>query len=494
MSACLTKLTLREAVHHLEAGECGSLELVDALLASIAERDPLIRGYLHLDPEQAREEARAADQARAAGRRGRLLGVPIAVKDVLNVRGQPCTCGSRILRGYRAPYDATVIARLRAEGAIFLGRTNMDEFAMGSTTENSAVGPTRNPWNLERVPGGSSGGSAAVVAADEALAALGSDTGGSVRQPAAFCGCTGLKPTYGLLSRYGLVAYASSLDQVGTLTKDVADAALLLTIMAGRDPRDSTSLDVPPTDYTEALIPDLRGIRLGLPKEYFEEAIEAGVKRAIESALEVFCALGAEVREVTLPHTPLAIPTYYLISCAEASTNLARYDGVRYGYRTPDAADVDTLHERTRAEGFGREVKRRIILGTYALSRGYYEAYYGRAQRVRTLIRRDFEAAFHSCDALVAPTTPTAAYRLGERLDDPLQMYLGDIFTVTANLAGIGGLTIPCGFTPEGLPVGLQILAPALGERVLIRVGHAYQSVTEWHRRRPPLAAGGGRP
>ncbi len=487
----VTHWTLAETCRHLEAGDCCSVELVEALLAVIAERDPLIHSYIYLNAEEALDAAREADASRAAGKGGRLLGVPIAVKDVLNVRGQPCRCGSRILKGYTAPYDATVIARLRAEGAIFLGRTNMDEFAMGSTTENSAEGPTRNPWNLERVPGGSSGGSAAAVAAGEALAALGSDTGGSVRQPAAFCGCTGLKPTYGLLSRYGLVAYASSLDQVGTLTKDVEDAALLLSVMAGRDPHDSTSLDTPSVHYSAVEGFDLRGLRLGLPKEYFEGGMEWEVERTIQAAIAVCRELGAEIREVSLPHTALAIPTYYLIACAEASTNLARYDGVRYGYRTPDAADVETLHSRTRAEGFGREVKRRIILGTYALSRGYYEEYYGRAQRVRTLIRRDFEEAFRNCDALLTPTTPTAAYPLGERVEDPLRMYLGDVYTVPANLAGLCGLTVPCGFTKELLPVGLQMLGPALGESVLFRVGGAFQKATAWHRQRPPFPVAG---
>jgi aspartyl-tRNA(Asn)/glutamyl-tRNA(Gln) amidotransferase subunit A len=361
----------------------------------------------------------------------------------------------------------------------------MDEFGMGSSNENSAYGPTRNPWDTARVPGGSSGGSAAVVAADLALCALGSDTGGSVRQPASFCGCTGLKPSYGRVSRYGLTAYASSLDQVGPLAKDVADAALLLGLMAGADPRDSSSVDAPVGDYAAACAAGVKGMRLGLPKEYFVNGLEPAVERAIQEAISQFRALGAEVREVSLPHTAVAIPTYYIIATAEASANLARFDGVRYGNRAAGAEDVLDMYGQTRAQGFGPEVKRRIILGTYVLSSGYHDAYYVKAQQVRTLIRRDFEEAFKSCDALLAPVAPTAAYRLGEKTADPLQMYLGDIFTVPASLAGICGLSIPCGFTPDGLPVGLQVLGPAFGESALFRAGGAFQAATDWHQRRP---------
>ncbi len=487
----LNTLTVREAADRLERGVCSSEELVRDVLAAAEAGNGRIGGYLEMDAEAALAEARQADALRARGGQGRLLGVPLAVKDVLNVQGQRCRCGSKMLEGYRSPYDATAIARLRGEGAIFLGRTNMDEFAMGSTTENSAFGPTRNPWNPACVPGGSSGGSAAVVAADLALAALGSDTGGSVRQPASFCGCTGLKPSYGRISRYGLVAYASSLDQIGPLTKDVEDAALLLSVMAGRDPRDSSSLEAPVDDYAAACRMGLKGMKLGLPKEYFVGGLEPAVEAAIRAALDTCRSLGAEFVEVSLPHTRFAIPTYYIVATAEASANLARFDGVRYGFRAEATGDVMDLYGKSREQGFGPEVKRRIILGTYVLSSGYYEAYYVRAQQVRTLIRRDFEAAFETCDALLTPVAPTAAYRLGEKSDDPLQMYLGDIFTVPANLAGICGLSVPCGFTPAGLPVGLQALGPAFGESRLMRIGGAFQRATDWHRRRP--AVGGGR-
>jgi aspartyl-tRNA(Asn)/glutamyl-tRNA(Gln) amidotransferase subunit A len=481
----LNTLTVRQAVAQLEQGACRSEDLVRDVLAACAARDGRIHGYLHLDADRALADARQADADRAKGRRGRLLGIPLAVKDILNVRGQSCGCGSKILETYVSPYDATAIARLRAEGALFLGRTNMDEFGMGSSNENSAYGPTRNPWNPECVPGGSSGGSAAVVAADLALGALGSDTGGSVRQPASFCGCTGMKPSYGRVSRYGLTAYASSLDQVGPLAKDVEDAALLLGIMAGADPHDSSSVDIPVDDYAAACRAGIKGMRLGLPREYFVGGLEPGVEKAIQAAIDQCRALGAEVREVSLPHTAVAIPTYYIIATAEASANLARFDGVRYGNRAAGAEDVLDLYAKTRAQGFGPEVKRRIILGTYVLSSGYHDAYYVKAQQVRTLIRRDFEEAFKSCDVLLAPVAPTAAYRLGEKTADPLQMYLGDIFTVPASLAGICGLSVPCGFTPAGLPVGLQILGPAFGEAAVFRAGGAYQAATDWRRAAP---------
>jgi aspartyl-tRNA(Asn)/glutamyl-tRNA(Gln) amidotransferase subunit A len=486
----LNTLTIRQALDNLERGACSSEDLVRDVLAARDACDGRINGYTQFDPEAALADARRSDERRRQGLGGRLLGVPLAVKDILNVAGQPCRCGSRILEGYVAPYDATAIARLRAEGAIFLGRTNMDEFGMGSSTENSAFGPACNPWDTGCVPGGSSGGSAAVVAADMALAALGSDTGGSIRQPAAFCGCTGLKPSYGRVSRYGLVAYASSLDQIGPLTKDVEDAALLLELLAGRDPRDSSSVDMPAEDYGAACGAGLKGMKLGLPKEYFVGGLDPAVDSALRKAIEQCRELGAEIVDVSLPHTSYAIPTYYIVATAEASANLARFDGVRYGRRADGVEDVLDLYGRTREEGFGAEVKRRIILGTYVLSSGYSDAYYGRAQKMRTLIRADFEKAFTSCDALLAPVAPTAAYRLGEKKADPLQMYLGDIFTVPVNLAGICALSVPCGFTPAGLPVGLQILGPAFGEARVLRVGGAYQRSTDWHRRRPTLARG----
>ncbi|MFC1453497.1 Asp-tRNA(Asn)/Glu-tRNA(Gln) amidotransferase subunit GatA [Verrucomicrobiota bacterium] len=471
----LDRLTLTEARELLARGEISSRELVLGLADLIRERDPAVDAYLSVDEEYAVRQAEAADRARAAGDEGKLLGVPIAVKDVLNVRGQPCTCASRILQGYVSPYDATVVARLREQGAVFLGRTNMDEFAMGSTCENSAFKPTRNPWNRDHVPGGSSGGSAAAVAAGEALAALGTDTGGSVRCPASFCGCVGMKPSYGRVSRYGLVAFASSLDQVGTLSKDVNDAALLLGIMAGRDERDSTSVDAPVPDYGAFFGDSLRGVRIGLPREYFTAGMDPEVEAVVRAAVERCTGLGAEATEVSLPHTEYAIASYYIIATAEASANLARFDGVRYGYRAPDGADPIEMYGRTRAGGFGAEVKRRIILGTYVLSSGYYDAFYLSAQKVRTLIRRDFEDAFSRCDVLLAPCGPTAAYRIGEKSEDPLAMYLGDILTVTANLAGIPGLAVPAGLTSANLPVGLQILGPAFKEENVLKVGHAFE-------------------
>ncbi len=472
----LNNMTVREALAMMQSRQCTSEELVCDLLDVIKERDKEICAYLGVDGEYALAQARAADLSRSKGGEGRLLGVPIAIKDVLNVKDQPCTCASKILQGYVSPYDATAVARLRAEGAVFLGRTNMDEFAMGSTTENSAYKVTHNPWNHDHVPGGSSGGSAAAVAAGEAIAALGSDTGGSIRQPAAFCGCVGLKPSYGRVSRWGLTAYASSLDQIGPLTKDVADAALLLQIMAGRDELDSSSVDEPVPDYDAYLKKDLKGFRIGLPREYSTKGMDADVEKAVRNAVEQCRGLGAEIVDISLPHTEYAISTYYIIATAEASANLARFDGVRYGLRADGAEDPIDMYGKSRAQGFGPEVKRRIILGTYVLSSGFYDAYYLSAQKVRTLIRGDFEKAFKTCDALITPVSPTPAYRLGEKTGDPLQMYLGDIFTVTANLAGICGLSIPCGLTKTNLPIGLQILGPAFKEENIIRAGYAFES------------------
>ncbi len=480
-------MTAHELVDRMNRRECSSEEVVRSVLDAIQSKDGPIHGYLSVDPEDALAQARAADTARRNGVSGRLMGVPVAVKDVLNVRGQSCTCASRILKGYTAPYDATAIARLRAEGAIFLGRTNMDEFAMGSTTENSAYGVTRNPWDLGRVPGGSSGGSAAVVAADEAIVAIGTDTGGSIRQPASFCGCVGLKPTYGRVSRYGLTAYASSLDQIGPMAKDVRDAALLFEIMSGHDPMDSSSLPEAVPAAGDLLVPDLKGIRLGLPAEYFVSGMDADVERCVRHAVQQCKDLGAEIVEVSLPHTRAAIATYYIIATAEASANLARFDGVRYGTRATGANEPIELYKRTRAEGFGPEVKRRIILGTYVLSSGYYDAYYVTAQKVRSLIREDFGKAFSQCDAILAPVSPTAAYQIGEKSEDPLQMYLGDIFTVPVNLAGICGLSVPCGFTGAGLPVGLQVIGPALGEMIVLKAGAAFEKVSCAAGRRPGL-------
>lgn len=482
----LNRLTVCELKAMLDVGRCSSVEAVVDVLAAIRLGNPSVNAYLDVDESQALAQARAADEARAAGRQGRLLGVPLAVKDLLNVRGQPCRCASRILEGYTAPYDATAVARLRAEGAVFVGRTNMDEFGMGSSSENSAFGPVRNPWDLDRVAGGSSGGSAAAVAADMAVAALGTDTGGSVRLPASFCGCVGLKPSYGRVSRYGLTAYASSLDQIGPLTKDVRDAALLLGLMAGRDERDATSLNAPTSDYADALDPaGLTGLRLGMPREYFAPGLEPGVAACVHEAARACETLGATLVEVNLTMTSHAVAAYYVLACAEASSNLARFDGIRYGRQASDTSDLSDLYGLSRARGFGPEVKRRILLGAYVLSSGYYDAYYVRAQKVRTLIRRDFDRAFEICDLLLAPVAPTAAFRLGERLSDPLQMYLGDVLTVPANLAGLCAVSVPCGFTDAGLPVGLQLIGPALAEKRLLRAAFAYESAAGWRGRRP---------
>lgn len=478
------EMTITETAAALERGDYTSEALVERLLQRIEEQNSTLNAYISVNADDALQQARAADARRAGGGHTPLLGVPIGVKDVLNVKGQSCQCASRILEGYMSPYDATAIARLRAAGAVFLGRLNMDEFAMGSSNENSAFGPVRNPWNRDYVPGGSSGGSAAAVAGKLAVATLGTDTGGSIRQPASFCGCVGLKPTYGRISRYGLTAFASSLDQIGPLTHTVKDAAQLLGVMAGHDPRDATSLDAPVPDYLAACRADLKGLRLGLPREYFIDGIDPAVREAVDAAVQQCRSLGADMVDVSLPHTRYAIATYYIIATAEASANLARFDGVRYGARV-DGKDPLDVYGRTRAACFGPEVKRRIILGTFVLSSGYHDAYYLRAQKVRTLIRRDFEAAFEQCDALLTPVSPTTAYKLGEKTDDPLQMYLGDIFTVTANLAGICGLSVPCGFSGAGLPIGLQILGPALGEATILRVGHTYEQSTDWRARAP---------
>ena len=485
MSDLNTK-TISELSALLERGACTSMEVVNDVLAAIDARDGEINAYLTIDREAALEQAKAADAARAVGKTGSLLGIPLAIKDLLNVKGQPCTCSSKILEGYIAPYDATAIAKLREAGAVFLGRVNMDEFAMGSSTESSAFKKTLNPWNTDCVPGGSSGGSAACIAADEAVAALGSDTGGSIRQPAAFCGCVGLKPTYGMISRYGLTAFASSLDQIGPITKTVKDAAILLDAMAGKDPMDSTSVDRQVPDFLGQLDDTYRldGMKLGLPKEYFVEGMDPEVEKAVRDAVEHCKSLGAEIVEVSLPHSKYAIAVYYIIATAEASANLARFDGIRYGLRK-DGAEPIELYGKTRAAGFGSEVKRRIILGTYVLSSGYYDAYYLRAQKVRTLIRNDFVEAFKQCDAILAPVTPTPAYKIGEKTNDPLKMYLDDILTTPVNLAGICGMSVPCGFSSSGLPVGLQILGDSFKEANILKVGHAYEQTTEWHKQRP---------
>jgi len=482
----LPALTIADLQSVLRRGDVSPREVIDALRARIDAIDPEIGAYLSLDMEAAAQQAEKSNVDLPLG------GVPLAIKDIINVMGQQCTCGSKILSGYRAIYDATVIQKLRAAGAIPFGKTNLDEFAMGSSTENSAVKLTRNPWDLSRVPGGSSGGSAAAVAADAAFGALGSDTGGSIRQPAALSGVVGLKPTYGRVSRFGLVAFASSLDQIGPLTKTVRDAAMIMNAIAGHDPQDSTALNEPVPDYAARLGRDLRGVRLGLPKEYLIEGIDSQVKTAIDTAVKQMSSLGAEIIEVSLPTTEYAIAVYYIVATAEASANLARFDGVRYGYRAENPKDMLDLYGRTREEGFGPEVKRRIILGTYVLSSGYYDAYYLQAQKVRELIRRDFASAFEKVDALVSPTSPVPAFKLGERVADPLQMYLADIFTIAANLAGICGISVPCGLAEvdgHRLPIGLQFLGKALDEARILQIAHAYEQSTDWHKARPLIAA-----
>ncbi|HZJ13435.1 MAG TPA: Asp-tRNA(Asn)/Glu-tRNA(Gln) amidotransferase subunit GatA [Chthoniobacteraceae bacterium] len=480
----LTSFSITELQERLRAKEISPVQVLAALEARIEKVDPQVRGYLSRDFAAAQRIAENADVLLPLG------GVPVAIKDVINVRGEHCGCGSQILRGYTASYDATAIARLRAAGAIPFGRTNMDEFAMGSSTENSSYFPTLNPWDGTRIPGGSSGGSAAVVAADEAFAALGTDTGGSIRQPAALCGCVGVKPSYGRVSRFGLVAFASSLDQIGPLTKTVRDSALLLNVIAGRDAQDSTSLDVPVPDYTALLGRDLRGVKLGMPREYFIEGIDPQVDAAVRAAVRKYEELGAEIVEVSLPNTEHAVGVYYIVATAEASANLARFDGVRYGRRAEGASGLIDQYGRTREEGFGAEVKRRIILGTYVLSSGYYDAYYLRAQKVRTLIRDDFTRAFEKVDALICPTSPEVAFKIGERSDDPLKMYLADIFTIAANLAGICGISLPCGFAKvDGakLPIGLQLLGKPFDEARLLQFAHAYEQACEWCKARSAL-------
>jgi len=483
----VTGLTIHELGAAYRRGEVTPTAVAEAYLARIERVDPTVGAYLTVTPEGARTAAAAADARHRAGTPlGPLDGVPVALKDVLCTRGIRTTCGSRILERFVPPYDATVVVRLAAAGAVLLGKTNMDEFAMGSSTEHSAFRPTRNPWDLTRVPGGSSGGSAAAVGADLAPGALGSDTGGSIRQPAAFCGIVGMKPTYGRVSRYGLVAFASSLDQIGPLARETRDAALLLGAIAGHDPRDSTSAAMPVPDYAATLDGRVAGLRAGIPREYFGAALDPEIERAVRAAIEVLRALGIATEEVSLPTTDYALAAYYLIAPAEASSNLARYDGVKYGLRLPGARDLVEMSSRTRAAGFGAEVKRRIMLGTYALSAGYYDAYYGRAQKVRTLVRRDFEQAFARVDLLLAPTTPNVAFRHGEK-EDPLAMYLNDALTIPANLAGLPGLSVRCGFSAAGLPIGLQLIGKAFDEATLLRVADAYERATTWRDRRPPL-------
>ncbi|MEK7794833.1 MAG: Asp-tRNA(Asn)/Glu-tRNA(Gln) amidotransferase subunit GatA, partial [Candidatus Hydrogenedentota bacterium] len=476
MSVATRRRSARDIRDHIASGEISCEEVTSEYLARIRTLDDPLHAFLDVWTDDAVERARALDARRQAGENlGPLGGVPIALKDVICTRRGTTTCGSRILEGYRSPYDATVVQKLEAAGAVILGKLNMDEFAMGSSTENSAFGPSRNPWDLSRVPGGSSGGSAAAVSADMTPLALGSDTGGSVRQPAAFCGCVGLKPTYGRVSRYGLVAYASSLDQIGPLTQTVYDAALVLSVIAGKDPLDSTSADVPVPNYVDQLERSVEGLTLGVPKEYFAGALNREIGAAIEGAIAAFERNGAKIIEVSLPHTEYTIAAYYIIATAEASANLARFDGVRYGPRETGAREVDDLYRRTKSARFGKEVQRRIMLGTYVLSSGYYDAYYLKAQKVRRLIRQDFDAAFERCDLLITPTAPTVAYKLGEKTGDPLEMYLGDIYTTSINLAGVPAISLPCGLNSERLPIGMQLIGTPFGEPALLRAAHAYE-------------------
>ncbi|HVN30328.1 MAG TPA: Asp-tRNA(Asn)/Glu-tRNA(Gln) amidotransferase subunit GatA [Candidatus Binataceae bacterium] len=473
----LVRLTIAEAQAKLRKREFSARELTRACLDRIAAVEPKLNAFITVTEAEALKQADAADATIARGDAPALCGIPLGIKDIYATKGVKTTCASKILANFVPPFDATVIAKLRAEGAVFVGKANMDEFAMGSSTENSAFGPTRNPYDLERVAGGSSGGSAAAVAAFECLGSLGTDTGGSIREPASFCGVVGIKPTYSRVSRYGVIAYASSLDQVGPFSRTVRDAAILLRSLAGIDPNDSTCSARPVPDYERALTGDVKGIRIGVPKEYFVEGMAPEVEKSVREALANLQKAGARTVDISLPHTPYAVAAYYLVATAEASANLSRYDGIRFGLRVPADNNIE-LYEKSRAQGFGAEVKRRIMLGTFALSAGYYDAYYLKGQKVRTLIRRDFEKAFESCDVVMAPVAPTTAFKLGEKTDDPLTMYLSDIFTISVNLAGLPGMSIPCGYDSDGLPIGLQIIGAPFSEETMFRVGDAYERLS----------------
>lgn len=472
----LYSLTAHELKERNEDRDLNRPRILDELFKRIDLLEKKIRAFVLVNKE-------AGPFAK-----GRLSGIPILIKDNICVKDEETTCGSRILKGFRPPYDATVIKKLKDSGAILIGKANMDEFAFGSSCETSCYGPTRNPWDLERIPGGSSGGSAAAIAADETVLALGSDTGGSIRQPASLCGVVGLKPTYGRVSRYGLIAFASSLDQIGPITKDVTDAAILLNVIAGYDEMDSTSVDLPVPNYIRSLAKDVKGLRIGVPREYFVKGIDADVEASVKKAIKVLEDLGAEAKEISLPHTEYAISTYYIVAPAEASSNLARFDGVQYGFRAERAKDLIDMYIQTRSKGLGNEAKRRILLGTYSLSTGYYEAYYLKAQKVRTKIKEDFDRAFKTCDCIVTPTSPTPAFKIDEKMDDPLSMYLSDIFTIPANLAGLPAMSLPCGFSKRGLPIGLQVLAKPFAEETIFRAAYAFEQATDWHKRKPKLS------
>ncbi len=482
------ELSLSELSQKLSKKEISSRELTVSVLKRIQNTNAALNTFVAITEEEALADAKKVDEKRGRGESlSPLAGIPIALKDIFLTKGIKTTCCSKILSNFVPPYDATVVRRLKENDYVLVGKLNMDEFAMGSSNENSYYGAVKNPWDLERIPGGSSGGSAAAVSASQCIGSYGTDTGGSVRQPAALCSVVGLKPTYGRVSRYGIIAFASSLDQVGPFGKTVKDTALLLQAVAGHDPLDSTSAPLPVPDYAKSLKNDAKGLTVGIAKEYFTEGMQKEVERSVREAIDQIKKLGAKVIDVSLPHTPYAIPTYYIIATAEASSNLARYDGVKYGYRAAEAETLLEMYRKTRGEGFGIEVKRRIMLGTFALSSGYYEAYYKKASQVRTLLKNDFHEAFKKCDVIVTPAAPTTAFKLGEKIEDPLQMYLSDIFTISANLAGIPGLVLPCGFDRKGLPIGLQMLAPHFKEESLFHLAHAYEKSTEWHLRKPPL-------
>ncbi|MFQ6043572.1 MAG: Asp-tRNA(Asn)/Glu-tRNA(Gln) amidotransferase subunit GatA [Candidatus Poribacteria bacterium] len=484
----LYELTAHDLHEKLKQGEITSVELTKSVFDRIRAAEDKIKAYITLTEEVALEQAAEADELFKKGNElPPLTGIPVAIKDLICTKGILTTCGSKILGNFVSPYDATVMRNLHNHHIVVVGKTNMDEFAMGSSTENSSYFNTKNPWNLETAPGGSSGGSTAAIAADEAICAIGSDTGGSIRQPAALCGVVGMKPTYGRVSRYGLVAFASSLDQIGPITKDVTDCALMMNAICGHDVMDSTSAAVPVPDFTRSLINDAKGIKIGVPKEYFIEGMDAEVEKSVRNAISLLERLGAETIEVSLPHTEYAVATYYIIAPAEASANLARYDGVRYGFRAEGASDLIDMYKKTRSQGFGSEVKRRVMLGAYALSSGYYDAYYLKAQKVRTLIKEDFDKVFEEVDVIVTPTSPTPAFKIGEKIDDPLQMYLSDIFTISCNLAGLPGVSIPCGFNSDGLPIGLQVIAPPFAEEKLFQVAYTFEQNTDYHLRKPNL-------
>ena len=487
----LTDLGIADLQQKLRSRDISSVELTRAYLERIAATDASINAFITVCEKEALAAAEQADRQIAAGNIETLTGIPVALKDIFLAEGTRTTCASKILDNFVAPYDATSVVNLKSKGAVILGKLNMDEFAMGSSNENSAAGPVRNPWDSSKVTGGSSGGSAAAVAARQAVATLGTDTGGSIRQPASYCGVVGLKPTYGRVSRYGVIAYASSLDQVGPIARNVTDCATMLGAVAGYDPLDSTSIDRPVPDYAAALQGDLKGVRIGLPKEYFIDGLDANVKAATESAIASYRELGAEIVDVSLPHTDYAVACYYLIATAEASSNLARYDGIRYGVRVDNGGGLIELYRQSRAAGFGDEVKRRIMLGTYALSSGYYDAYYLKAQKVRTLIRQDFLDAFAKVDTILTPVAPTPAFGLGEKTDDPLQMYLSDIFTIPVNLAGTCAMSLPCGLSQAGLPIGLQLIGQPFAEEQLLKVGYAFEQATEWHNMKADILGGG---